>query len=113
MTQPKVLGQPCQDCGTPYVQGPRGIYCKPCYIKWKNGQQSQPAPTNAPAPTYVPAPTYAPEPPLDMHKNDDIRANVSLKMVSEILAAGKIEIGDWEMWANAFYHYKPSDKPPF
>lgn len=30
----KTVGQPCPDCGTPYVAGARGAYCKPCYIKW-------------------------------------------------------------------------------
>ena len=43
MTQaPKVVGQPCPDCGEPYIQGKNGAYCKPCYIKWKNSQENKP-----------------------------------------------------------------------
>ena len=39
---PKVVGQLCPDCGTPYIQGKNGQgYCKPCYIKWKNGQDNK------------------------------------------------------------------------
>jgi|TARA_Y100000310_G_scaffold333960_1_gene412618 hypothetical protein len=35
----KVVGQPCPDCNTPFIQGQKGAYCKSCYIKWKNNQQ--------------------------------------------------------------------------
>ena len=34
----KVVGQPCRFCQTPYTSGAKGAYCKPCYVKWKNGQ---------------------------------------------------------------------------
>lgn len=37
----KVVGQPCPDCGTPYIQGKTGAYCKPCYIKWANQNKQQ------------------------------------------------------------------------
>jgi hypothetical protein len=35
----KVVGEPCPDCLTPFVQGSKGPYCKKCYIAWKNSQQ--------------------------------------------------------------------------
>lgn len=35
----KVVGEPCKDCGTPYTQGAKGAYCKPCYITWKNSNK--------------------------------------------------------------------------
>ena len=41
-------------------------------------------------------------------KTDDIRANVALKMVSELGATGQININEWEEWANKFYYYSPS-----
>jgi hypothetical protein len=40
--------------------------------------------------------------------SDDIRANVSLKMVSECLAAGIIPLNEWREWADRFYNYNPS-----
>ena len=50
--QPKVVGQPCPKCGTPYIMGTTGVYCKPCYIKWKNGLGTQqPQTVQTPAPT--------------------------------------------------------------
>jgi hypothetical protein len=36
--QEKVVGAPCDKCRTPYVQGQKGPYCKPCYIAWKNNK---------------------------------------------------------------------------
>ena len=43
MPMQKIVGQPCPDCGTPFIQGIKGPYCKACYIKWKNGKEtSQP-----------------------------------------------------------------------
>ena len=44
-------------------------------------------------------------------QSDDIRANVALKMVSEILSAGVVPITEWQKWADAFYNYVPNDKP--
>ena len=42
----KIVGEPCPVCQTPYIQGPRGVYCKPCFIKWKNSaNQAQNAST--------------------------------------------------------------------
>lgn len=42
--------------------------------------------------------------------NDSIRENVALKMVSEIIASGKMELTEWKKWADEFYHFKPSEK---
>ena len=38
MDQIKRVGEICPKCGTPYVAGKNGAYCKPCYIEWKNAQ---------------------------------------------------------------------------
>lgn len=52
------VGEPCDKCKTPTIQGKNGAYCKPCYIQWaeakKNGtpqyqppvQQALPASCN-------------------------------------------------------------------
>ena len=45
--QDKVVGEQCNTCGTPYIMGKKGAYCKPCYIKWANDNKTQ---NNAPAP---------------------------------------------------------------
>ena len=48
MPIPKVVGQPCPDCQTPFIQGPKGVYCKPCYVNWKNNKaNTQNTPQNA------------------------------------------------------------------
>ena len=49
------LGEPCDVCGTPTIQGSKGNYCKPCYIAWKNQADKQPRV----AQTYQPQPVYA------------------------------------------------------
>jgi hypothetical protein len=95
--QGKRVGEPCAYCGTPLIQGSSGAYCKPCYIKFKNGGK-----TSSPART---------QPKLDV-KDDDIRANVALKMVSELIASGKVELDKWKFWADTFYHYKPAFATP-
>lgn len=46
-------------------------------------------------------------------RTEDIRSNVALKMVSEIIAGGQIKVEDWEKWANIFYNYTPNIKDPF
>ncbi len=50
----KTVGQPCKDCGVPYVAGVKGAYCKPCYIKWKNGTQTPATAKNAPQASFDP-----------------------------------------------------------
>lgn len=40
----KQVGQPCPDCNTPFIQGAKGAYCKPCYVKWANENKPQNAP---------------------------------------------------------------------
>ena len=44
------LGEPCDYCRTPTIQGPTGIYCKPCYIAYKNRQNAMPPAVNGNAP---------------------------------------------------------------
>ena len=48
MEEQKIVGQPCPDCGTPYIQGNKGVYCKPCYIKWANKNKPQGGSTEVP-----------------------------------------------------------------
>ena len=42
----------------------------------------------------------------------EIRANVALKMCSELISAGNIDVSTWKTWADEFYHYEPSEKKP-
>ena len=49
-----------------------------------------------------------PTPPRQTNQSGEIRSNVALKMVSEILAAGVIPLDQWELWANNFYFYQPN-----
>jgi hypothetical protein len=45
------VGEPCDDCGTPTIQGKNGYgYCKPCYIKWKNSKEQLPPSNQGAAP---------------------------------------------------------------
>lgn len=50
----KTVGQPCKDCGVPYTAGVKGAYCKPCYIKWKNGTQTPVSAQNDPQSSFNP-----------------------------------------------------------
>jgi hypothetical protein len=43
MQQVKQVGGLCPDCGTPYIDGKKGPYCKKCYIAWANANKSKPA----------------------------------------------------------------------
>lgn len=47
------VGERCDKCGTPTIQGAKGAYCKPCYIAYKNGQQASAASNYAPKPTQA------------------------------------------------------------
>jgi len=40
-------------------------------------------------------------------QSQEIRANVALKMVSEIIASGQIGLEEWKKYADEFYNYKP------
>jgi uncharacterized Zn finger protein (UPF0148 family) len=48
--------EPCDICGTPTIQGPKGVYCWPCWSKWKDTQKS---PQTAQAPRNAQLPTQA------------------------------------------------------
>lgn len=53
----KVAGQPCSKCGNIYEMGKKGVYCKACYIQWKNAQTG----TSGHNPAYIaPVATTAP-----------------------------------------------------
>ena len=73
-------------------------------------------PKPAYSPTYAPQDTNVPQEPepksdwdkINNGKSNDIRANVALKMVSEILAGGQIPLSDWKLWADNFYNYNPN-----
>lgn len=98
----------CQYCGAEKVQNPKTgkVFCSAkCWLK--NGQNAQNV-QNSTNTQYQPqnAPTGQIE-----HKNgrsEDIRANVALKMVSELIVADKIAIEQWMVWANNFYNYIPN-----
>jgi hypothetical protein len=65
-------------------------------------------------PEYVPTPTEQPDwDGINQKKTDDIRANVALKMTSEIIAAGIVPINEWKKWTDEFYSYQPKDSNPF
>ena len=99
------VGDPCAYCGQPLTQGRNGAYCKPCYIAYKN-KQDKPA-YQAPRPYQAPQ-VQAPK----NNQTEDIRANVALKMTSELISAGKAELKDWKKLADTFYHYKPAFATP-
>lgn len=66
----KVVGAPCPLDGTPYSQGPKGVYCKTCYMNWKNSEGQQPIPNNQ----YIPQRTQYQQPaqlqPVQQEKPD-------------------------------------------
>jgi hypothetical protein len=37
----KVAGNPCEKCGTPMITGNKGVYCKPCFIKWAESKKAK------------------------------------------------------------------------
>ena len=64
------------------------------------------------SPKTYPAPQFQAAKPVDWDKvnekkSDGIRENVALKMVSELISAGKIDLKDWEKWTNTFCSYMP------
>jgi hypothetical protein len=40
------VGEPCDYCRTPCIEGQYGAYCKPCYIRWKNEKEAMQKPTS-------------------------------------------------------------------
>ena len=95
MPQPiRVAGAPCEKCQTPYIQGPKGVYCKKCYIDYKNSQKTT-------EPTYEKAPFVTPQ--EDQAKWDKIaEGKVRHGFALEAYKAGKEldqaleeEIGNW------------------
>jgi len=54
------VGEPCDQCGTPAIQGQFGAYCYPCFKARKERQNQMQPPVNG----YHPASPYnAPQPP--------------------------------------------------
>jgi len=122
----------CQTCGQPLNLINSGVSQRTgraypafwaCPNKCQQPKQAvqQPVPQYAPMPQPVYNPPLAPQDPpranfgastpIVKSNANDIRENVVLKMISEIVASGKIELKDWEFWANKFYFYKPSNVP--
>jgi hypothetical protein len=107
------VGQPCPVCGTPAIQGPRGAYCRPCYIAYKNSQPKAPA-----QPVYQPAqPVYQSrsvgtkqEPDWDKireEKNSNIKWLNAVSNACLLASTGVIDAGAIEAKANAIYNLQP------
>ena len=79
----------------------------------KPSQNAPQAENSSPAPEFLktsqPENTYNQE--IDKKalptQSQEIRANVALKMVSEIIASGQIGLEEWKKYADEFYNYKP------
>lgn len=109
LNQGKQVGESCAYCGQTLIQGNNGAYCRACYIAYKNKQKGQqPRASQAPRPPQ----NQFTQPVSNAKRENDIRENVALKMVSELVSAGKIDLAQWELWANKFYFYKPSFAKP-
>jgi len=100
----------CPICSAPFKTVPAGVSQKTgkpynafvaCSQRGCPGKPGQAAP---------PVSTQVARAGIVKDNGNEIRANVALKMVSEIVAAGKIDLVHWEDWANKFYHYKPSQQ---
>ena len=110
----------CKVCGQPMKLIPAGISkttgkSYSAFYACSDRTHKQPKTFQAQAqPTYVPAPVEQPDwDKIGEKKSDDIRANVALKMTSEIIAAGIIPLQDWRKWTDEFYDYKPGSANPF
>jgi len=117
--QPKIVGQPCSDCGTPYIQGQKGPYCKICYIAWKNTQQT---PQTTPQvackdPQSTPQPDDKPDWETINKKKDQNMAELNAKKgAADIIAAmintAFLSPNDWEQKfkevANKIYNHNCS-----
>ena len=112
----------CLTCGSPLNQIPAGFSKKTgkpynafmacpnkCFQKPQNApqQNNYQRPVNTPIqPKTAPQVNLGANTPI-ANKNSDIRENVVLKMISEIISAGKIDLKDWKYYANEFYFYTP------
>lgn len=49
------LGEPCDKCRVPTVQGKFGPYCKPCYVQWAEAKKNGTPQYQAPVQQALPA----------------------------------------------------------
>lgn len=56
----KQVGEPCEMCGKPLVEGQFGAYCKPCFIEYKNKKEGLPPSEGGYAPKTSPRASYRP-----------------------------------------------------
>jgi len=54
------VGEPCDYCQTPTVEGKFGAYCKKCYIEYKNKKEALQPATNGYHPQTAQSPIQAP-----------------------------------------------------
>lgn len=95
------VGEPCDDCGTPTVQGKNGAYCKPCYINWKN---SQPAPQLQPVAKSTPVYQQAVARDFNKEARGKIRHGLfcafiqgkSIQQLQQEMPSFKSHLLDWE-----------------
>lgn len=125
----KRVGQPCPDCGTPFIQGPKGIFCKPCYIRWKNQNQPEQSYSGQVAQTQQRVEPYKEV--MD-YKSDKISEAQDRKELAIAIAGAKAGAGlivtalvqsgaiignvwqeEFEKAANFIYNFTPTMKPPF
>lgn len=83
----KQVGEPCEMCGRPLVEGKFGAYCKPCFIEYKNKKEGMPASEGGYAPKASPASSqrftgasYAPQPKKDFKATMDYKEQQISKM---------------------------------
>jgi len=114
MFKQKIAGQPCENgCGGNNVLNPKTgkIFCEnKCWLKGTQAPQTQNT-QNVPQPPVQPiqfAMTASQPPVAPTNKTNEIRANVALKMCSELIASGHMPFEQWENWANRFYFYEPT-----
>lgn len=115
------MNNTCTICGQNLSQIPAGVSKKTgkpynafmaCPNKCQQNNYPQaPVQQNVPISPVQPqntvqATTQPPVVPVKTTAND-IRENVVLKMISELVSAGKIQLDQWESWANNFYYYEP------
>lgn len=120
--QQKQVGGICPDCGGKYVQNPKTqkIFCEnKCWLNpsmqkpkqdWVKPEVRQQFAKPAQPAQQVDKPNW---PAIREEKADDIRGNVALKGAIDLVTSGKINLDEWETWANTLFNYKPSKRGEF
>jgi hypothetical protein len=104
----------CKFCGAENVRNPKTgkVFCSnKCWLN--KPQQNSTLPNNA-EPVYSAAPTPDWDK-INGKKAEDIRANVVLKGIFDLIIAGKVDIAKWRIAADDFYNWTPVpfDEPQF